>query len=116
MARPGKCDGCDQAGRICANCGFCPECANESIDEGEGFCPTCVGDVIELLRRDRNEATAEIRRLDAVIEQSQMAYAELAAAVWVCSADELDEDEREHDETVLEAAMGAQALVDCQSK
>lgn len=48
--RPTNCNACDEAGRICADCGMCPVCANESIDEGEGFCPTCVGDVLAHLR------------------------------------------------------------------
>ena len=46
MGRHERCGGCDDAGKICANCGMCVACAVESLNERESYCTICIGDVL----------------------------------------------------------------------
>ena len=73
MGRPERCGGCDDAGKICANCGMCVACAVESLNEGEGYCTICVGDVLAHVQ-------SQIARLEAspvyvVHDYDHVAYA-----------------------------------------
>jgi hypothetical protein len=62
------CGGCESTESICDNCGFCPECATETIRQGDGYCIHCEGKVIAYLFKTHNLLLGEITRALAALE------------------------------------------------